>query len=358
MHREPQRVYETPSFTLTGGYSVTLTFIAHLEDSTGAHLSLRLASLRARLKEERREVYDALVLPVSSFFDDIVDVACDPDQVPLLMTVEPAPASGEDRCVELLRPEILEYDAEGDRFEIVRRPAVPVRFGFRDSITLFASGHVVYTFALIPPRQGAAPIDEYHLIELEKLANPTEETLSLRENLHWRRAGTLETFPLVDFINRRLEGLRDGVAESPNGPRDVLVESKFCLEGVPKVGWGHLTQACVIIEDPQLYEEVVNACTPPGRPGSPKTCQHLMGMGPHHRQPCHARTCHRRSGAPRASAGHGPASFKACWISHVRTEASSMTPSSPSSPDLRASRCSNTRSYSSSCADGLGRGRR
>src|SRR6185295_19058302 len=112
------------------------------------------------------------VQPTQSFFSDILSTEIPLQRRPLIVACEPEDASP--RRVTLVRPNPFRYVAEG-REVIVENDGQEIAFEYRDAFALFESGHLFYVLSLIPDGSSSTSVNEYHIITLQKLANPTEE---------------------------------------------------------------------------------------------------------------------------------------------------------------------------------------
>jgi hypothetical protein len=135
---------------------------------------------------------------------------------------------------------------------------------------LFESGHLFYVLSLIPRSTSATPINEYHVITLQKLVNPTEETEALRDAVRLRCAdGQLRT--VVDFIQWRLSRLSTSPGPT-NAVRDILPSILLKNEGLPTFTWTDLKSLLIAIEDKELFELInggVSEAPAPGMPARP-----------------------------------------------------------------------------------------
>lgn len=256
-----RRFHESPSLRLAWPYSVSFVFVSRLTGREGHGVAVRLERLRDRLKHDN-EVYEKLIERPSSYFRDIVNLAFE-SSLPLVTLVEPEINAATERSITMLRPALVTYVAEGVQTELHRLRSDDERtaFGFRDSFALFESGHLMYVLSLFPAGENEPPRDEYLLVQLEKLARPTEGCEELRQHIRWVGPGSQGAVPLTGFIAARLASLARAprTEASPNAVRDVLVphvwhRRRFELEpeSVP-FGWEQLKSVVIGIENEKLY---------------------------------------------------------------------------------------------------------
>lgn len=149
----PPSACHAPVLRLTGRAAIAFTML-QAPAAEAAKPGLQLRELRRRLAATTVPALAgaraALVEPVASFADDIVVPVFRSDTVPLIALCTPAAAP----CPELVIrwPAGLGYFAEGERHALPDTGA-GIRFAWRDSLALFESGHVAYTFSLLPDRK-------------------------------------------------------------------------------------------------------------------------------------------------------------------------------------------------------------
>jgi hypothetical protein len=226
-------------------FSVLLTFIAPLRRD-GEAVGVHLAELLAQLRESRPELLRDFFEPQFTFFREIVNIPHAPLELPVTFLLQPAGRDDAER-VTLWRPDPLRYAAEGARYESPR-PG-PLSLAFRDSLTLFASGHIAYHFAVLGRSGEAGALDAHDLLALQKLVDPTEDCEHLREALLWSIDGEAP-LPLLRFVARRAERL----LEAPgNALSEVAARYLAATDAAFQFRWSDLRGAAIQVNDPTIY---------------------------------------------------------------------------------------------------------
>ena len=249
-----------PALDLTPGFSLIYSFVSKLSSAEQSGLGVRLFDLRASI--EGGEAQRLLVEPTTSFFRDIVNIAYHDSGIPLVVLLEPPPTSPEDRLLEISFPEVFTYEAEGDKFAMshAEHDRGQIRCAFHDSFAFFESGHIFYNLAISSFRESHMPacLDEYHVIQLQKLANPTEKTDDLRTQILWNTIGD-KPLTLTCFIKSRLKGFADD-QDGVNAVQGLL--KPYVMQTDDRVlsyGWGDLKSAIVQIDGPSIFHSFTTA---------------------------------------------------------------------------------------------------
>jgi GNAT superfamily N-acetyltransferase len=212
----------------------------------------RNASDQARV----RSAFEALLEPLESYHDDVTTGPPGRGGRPLVFGAEGPEDVSPSRAVTLVRPARWRYAAEGRRVELhgpEDEAARSVALEFRDTFCAFESGRLFYMIS-VQPAAGAA-IDEYTVIQLQKLGHPTSTTEALRETMRFRWGGA--ELSLMALIKARLAALEGSKDATPNGLRDVV--KKEILEQGEKIApldWSRLRGMVIGIEDEAVFDAV------------------------------------------------------------------------------------------------------
>jgi hypothetical protein len=247
---------ESPSFAGFPSFALSFIFAGRLrsgDKDARSRPNVRLAAARAMLKCTRSAAYAQLVQPTQSFFADILVTEVPLQRRPMIFAVETEAAADAERLVTLVRPKELDYVAEGRNVCVTsERPEIELEY--RDVFALFESGHLFYVLSLIPRASVATKLNEYHIIALQKLVNPTEETEALRQTLRLR-SGDGQERAIVDFVAWRLAELQ--AADAPtNAVRDIMPSVLLEGESLPSFGWSNLKSLLIAIEDKDLVDQI------------------------------------------------------------------------------------------------------
>jgi GNAT superfamily N-acetyltransferase len=200
--------------------------------------------------------FEALLEPLESYHDDVTSGPPGRGGRPLVFGAEGPEDVSSSRTVDLVRPARWRYAAEGRRVEL-RAPedeaARTVALEFRDTFCAFESGRLFYMISLQPA--AGTTIDEYAIIQLQKLAHPTSSTELLREQMRFRWAGGAHT--LMALIHARLAALGASKDAAPNGLRDV-VKKEILEKGetIAPLDWTRLRGMVIGLEDQAVFEAV------------------------------------------------------------------------------------------------------
>lgn len=249
-------------FPSEGGRAITFVFEVNLKGvkaRTRDMVDIRLPVLFEKIRAEKPQAYEKLVLPLQSYFDDILNVSGYQANKPLIMRA----TSLKDEAVTLSFPQTIHYEAEGRvmRLEMGKAPRVRTA-GLKDGFAIFRSGHVFYLLTLTTGgAEGEATaehpcLDEFELIALQKLFSASEGTHELRNNILIGGEDALS--PMDGFINQRLSGLINGEDGAPNAVRDVIlpyVHEK--ADGVLETSWQRLSSFYIGIESHILFKEAI-----------------------------------------------------------------------------------------------------
>lgn len=247
---DKEEYFESPTFTGFSSFALTFVFSGRIKANGEPSVpdNVRLSAARTLLASSEGEAYRQLVLPTQSFFSDILATEIPLQRRPLIVAGESESAAS-DRRVSLVRPGKLRYFAEG-REVSVQNDGTELLLEFRDVYALFESGHLFYALSFIPDI--TTKVNEYHIISLQKLANPTEDTETLRQSVCFRCAdGKVRT--LVDFVAWRQAQLVAN-EKHPNAIRSIFSKILKKKERVPAYGWDSLRSLLVAIEDPHLFQ--------------------------------------------------------------------------------------------------------
>lgn len=247
-----EKYAESPTFPGFQSYAFSFFFAGRIRSASGRATSenIRLAAARANLMNANEGAYKELVQPTQSFFSDILSNEIPLQRRPLIIACEPEDDAAS-RRITLVRPAQFRYFAEG-RDVVVENDGKELAFEYRDVFALFESGHVFYVLSLIPDGQAPTAVNEYHIIALQKLANPTEETQYLRDALTLRCPdGRTRTIP--EFIDWRHAQLAASTDKTPNAVRDILRKLLSKDERLPAFGWDNLKSVLIALEDPGFF---------------------------------------------------------------------------------------------------------
>ena len=243
--------FESPTYAGFSSYAFSFFFSGRIQSAGKATPdNIRLAAARSALISTSGAAYSDLIQPTQSFFSDILATEIPLQRRPLIVACEPEVVGDVSRRVTLIRPKEFHYFAEG-RDVTVENDNVEIPFEFRDVFGLFESGHLFYVLSLIP---AGARVNEYHIISLQKLVNPTEDTEHLRESIRLRSPdGKART--LVEFVEWRHAQL--AASERPSSAiRDILRKFMSKDEKLPAYGWASLKSLLIALEDAELFNQI------------------------------------------------------------------------------------------------------
>lgn len=215
---------------------------------------VRLDALNDKLQRESA-VCEALVEPTQSYFSDIVRGGLGRMGRPLIFLCE-AERELDERTVVMHRPETTDYKAERRHIRLWRPDAkrAKIRWAMRDAFALFESGHLFYLLSLVSMDDQLDRIDEYALIQLQKLLDPSYEATDLREHLKFSFSLSPPD-PLAILVRARLHELDKRTWKEPNG---VHVLRKHAFEEsweLPSFGWDELRSLVFAVEDDQIWRD-------------------------------------------------------------------------------------------------------
>lgn len=169
------------------------------------------------------------------------------------------------------RPEVTGYRAEGRPVDLHRScdKRAEIQWAMRDAFAIFESGHLLYMLSLVSIDGQLDRIDEYSLIQMQKLLDPSYESTDLRNKLQFsfhdsihrslasqsQEPGASPLQEPASLAATRLQKLAGSAAEEPNGLRDVLkkhVFTKGCE--LRDFNWAELRSLVVAIEDDRFWE--------------------------------------------------------------------------------------------------------
>jgi GNAT superfamily N-acetyltransferase len=232
-------------------FDVSLT---HRGEAAPRHVMMR--PLLRKFREEKKALYNSVVSPVESFVTDICQRESDWRRRPLIMSAEAAPELGKRRLLTINRPETFRFTAEGRRI-CLRSKMRSCKMEYRDALAIFASGHVMYVLTLfILEGHEDLCLDEYLLLQMQKLASMSESTHSLREELMFSADG-IENGPLIAFVNHRLTSLADEKTDE-NAVSGILKPVVFDGAALPQVEWTSLRGITVALESAELLSVATN----------------------------------------------------------------------------------------------------
>jgi GNAT superfamily N-acetyltransferase len=210
----------------------------------------------ASSQAEAGAAFAALLEPLESYHDDVTTGPPGRGGRPLVFGAEAPEEVSASRTVSLVRPARWRYAAEGRRVEMHApedEAARTLALEFRDTFCAFESGRLFYMISFAPAP--GTTIDEYAVIQLQKLAHPTSATETLRELMRFRWGGGEHS--LMALIQARLAGLEASKTPAPNGLRDVV--KKQILEQGEKLApldWSRLRGMVIGIEDARTFTAV------------------------------------------------------------------------------------------------------
>ncbi len=243
-------VYATPVLDLAGKISIAFVFSGLFPELEKTSTSLDLDRLRAALDRDAslHNLRDAYRRPLDAFIRDI----CDPNTAgmhfPLIMQLPFAPGAAAD-AVEIRFPETFEYSAESRdvRVERIKRTA---SCRFRESFALFDTGRFYYSICFLHDKDAPDPLDEYGVLQLLQIAEPTYLMRDVRAEIRFAFNGG-QGANLLEQVNARLEA---AARTSGNCLHDVVRN----LAGVtpPKfTDWDAALSHCLVqIDDPALLK--------------------------------------------------------------------------------------------------------
>jgi hypothetical protein len=259
---------EAPLFTGLDATAFSFAFelIAHRGSARAvARTAFRLGLIADELAADGRkrtatepDVYGRLVEPVRSFLDDVTTGPPGTNGRPLFFAASGAGPDDPSRAVTLIRPETWDYAFEGETTELTTSANREVEMRLRDSFCAFESGRLYYILTLTQPSEGATPLDEYGVIQLQQLAlDPAKAADPKYLGFDW--AGG--RYALVALANARLKSLRERTDREVNGIRDVIEPFGLLAanERHQELAAAHLRGLCIGIEDDRLFEAADHA---------------------------------------------------------------------------------------------------
>jgi GNAT superfamily N-acetyltransferase len=210
----------------------------------------------AEQQAKARAVFEALLEPLESYHDDVTAGPPGRGGRPLVFGAEGPEDVSPGRAVTLVRPARWRYAAEGRRVEMIAEESRrTLALEFRDTFCAFESGRLFYMISFEPA--AGTSIDEYGIIQLQKLGHPTWSTESLRELMRFRWHG--EDHGLMALITARLAQLDADKDPEPNGLRDV-VKAQILEddETLAPLDWRRLRGMVVGVEDGETFQAVLD----------------------------------------------------------------------------------------------------
>jgi len=184
----------------------SFSFAFELHPDKKDRQAFRLDEVSKGLGEELRE---ALISPFASYLDDVTTGAPGRNGRPLIFlaaapkTDDPVDGPGPGPSVDVRRDPQWTYEAEGvDKRLHVDPDRLDHKLLLRDAFCAFKSGRIFYILSLALPDGSRQPIDEYFVIQMQRLAmNPGRPT-----GLSFHYPGTSEG-TLVSLTRARLAEL-------------------------------------------------------------------------------------------------------------------------------------------------------
>lgn len=208
------------------------------------------------------------VKSLASFYADVTIPFTSREQLPVTALVEPS----DDRPpahVEI----VIDGFATNWEGNDIHVPPTRLVANFRETLTLFESGHIVYTPSfLIHSSADASPV---HITALTSLVSTPSAGYGqshdkLRGSIRFRRIQGGETLDLVSFFRERIRSLV--AADSADNiiadiVRPVLITAGWSQRerdkariSIAALEWSHLRSAAVEMVHPRRYDEFVSWC--------------------------------------------------------------------------------------------------
>lgn len=264
---------ESPSLKDVSSFSIAYIFELQIErpKRAGPMRAFRLDAIHRaldpddeamRLKRspeqqaKTRAMFEALLEPLESYHDDVTAGPPGRGGRPLVFGAEGPEDVSPGRAVQLTRPARWRYAAEGRRVEMIAEESRrTLALEFRDTFCAFESGRLFYMISFEPAERQA--IDEYGIIQLQKLGHPTWSTESLRDLMRFRWLG--QDHGLMALIEARIAQLDADKSAEPNGLRDVVkTQILEAGETLAPLDWSRLRGMVVGVEDTEAFQAVLD----------------------------------------------------------------------------------------------------
>jgi len=229
---------------LAGKSALTLTFCRPLWRPGTSYLDP--AMLRRDVEGLNPDLCAAYVAPCDTFFGDVL---IEDQNAPFACLLVPA---GADLRIDVHVPDRLVFRAEGAA-RVIAREHARLSATLRDLVTIFPDGRLFYSISILPQADGNASWDEFAMLALTKLVQPSEDTSSLRADVRFSEPGQ-SAKPLTDFITERLARL--GAADEHPLSRVLSIVKRHTSSDCLAVTWADVDSGCLFIEDAHLFEQL------------------------------------------------------------------------------------------------------
>ncbi len=257
LHATPQNPSTAHVLNLAGKISIAFVFAGSVDDSETTSTSFDLETLWNGREDNKsaQDLRNAYVDPLDAFISDICDLKSAGMHIPLIMQLHKSPNAVAD-TVRISFLDKFQYSAEGHN-----APPTNIKKSaschYRESFVLFETGRFYYSICFFQDekaRNSQDELDEYGVLQLLQIAEPTYLAGDARENIHFHfDISDVKGANLLATAKKRLQAAFEG---SENCICDV-VKGLIGVTHVELVNWDTSLSHCLVqIDEPHLFDLV------------------------------------------------------------------------------------------------------